>query len=63
MPQGIKDPALPQLWPGHGNFHMLWVQPKKKKVKHYYSYGISILSIYINFIRIRNISALPDVSA
>ena len=37
--QWVNDPALPQLWlrlllwcgfyPWPGNFHMLWVQPKK----------------------------------
>ena len=42
---GLKDPALPQLWlrlrsqlwlelnPWPRNFHMPWVQPKKKKKK------------------------------
>ena len=39
--QWVKDMVLPQLWcwsklqlrfsPWPGNFHMLWVQPKKKK--------------------------------
>ena len=41
--QGVKDPALPQLWyrlklklgldPWPRNFHVLWVWPKKKKKK------------------------------
>ena len=41
--QWVKDPALPQLWhrsqlllrfdPWPGNFHMMWVQPKKEKKK------------------------------
>ena len=40
MVQRVKDPALPQLWqrsqlqlgldPWPRNFHMPWVQPKKK---------------------------------
>ena len=36
---GLKDPALPPLWlrlgfdPWLGNFHMQWVQLKKKKEK------------------------------
>ena len=43
MVQWVKDPALlqlqcrSQLWlgfsPWPGNFHMLWMQPKKKKIK------------------------------
>ena len=42
--QGVKDPVLSLLWlrsllccgfqiPGPTKFHMLWVQPKKKKEK------------------------------
>ena len=35
--QQVKDPALSLLWlrfePWPGNFHMLWVHPKKKKKK------------------------------
>ena len=41
MTQGVKDPALPLLWlrsllwhrfhPWPGQFHMLWMCPKKKK--------------------------------
>ena len=45
--QGVKDPALPhqqlRLSPWPGNFHVLWVWPKKKRKKKEFT----IVSFYL----------------
>ena len=60
--QWVKDPMWPQLWrrlqlqlgfnPWSGNFHILWVQSKKKKLNHIAIVKIKQKYIHGNYLKI-----------